>query len=290
MSAEPSTAASTQDHGGSEDCDLDQTHTKTIRGKTKSTAVHVTALKDFVVLASYIVSSKRPKASMPASVMSLLNRAITLRKRFAAWYAKAVPSGASGSTAGHGHFTKVLEEVFQILKPLSPSDVDLLGCNQEASVQFNNLFENLNVETPSQAFLNAPDVKTEAKSSKKKFVAECDDSLQEAYLALRCVLEGIQYVRKVVTKVWRSFARNGWALIPCARTTYFAVRFVQRIELMLTERHEDAFRSDSEGQITVMDAAIVLFRAICHEKNVALFSNGADTWFNIEAYAEADRS
>lgn len=48
--------------------------------------VYIIARKDFVTLADFIASYSKPPVQVPATLLTLLNRVIALRKRHARWY------------------------------------------------------------------------------------------------------------------------------------------------------------------------------------------------------------
>ena len=113
-------------------------------------------------------------------ILKLLKSAITLRKRFAIAFSHV----SSESDNGHNHFIEVLEEVSGILAPNCPEPT--LEASEDAKVgPLANLFDSLELETPSQAFLDA-DATTAplAKSpEQERFVAESAKSFEEQALS-----------------------------------------------------------------------------------------------------------
>lgn len=140
-------------------------------------AKYIIPLHDFTQLANFI-AKKRPRIDVPPSLISTLNRLITLRAGFAKLLAQHGQAFNSESEARHQHFMNALKDVRSILQP-HPS-VETEEQSKPASEDdktpkppgggLMNRFSALSVDEPSQGFL-------------ERFSTECDHAARPLQLA-----------------------------------------------------------------------------------------------------------
>ncbi len=145
---------------------------------------YIIYLKDFATLAKYIVHNSKPKYRIPVSFVVVLDRAIAARKHHNDWWDGRESRGTNEDDAkakeGHGHFAGVLEEIREILKPrMAPEQRDGL-LTKTPSVKEHvkdgtvaNLFQQLELEGPSQVFLDSTGSPTKASPAKEEEI-ECE--------------------------------------------------------------------------------------------------------------------
>jgi hypothetical protein len=188
------------------------------------------ARKDFITLADFIVSSKKPAVQVPAALLNLFNRAITLRKRHARWYSKDLTDENLRSNASHDYFIGVLEKVRDTLKALCPSDVSIpSNDSQDGFEATSTLFESLTIEEPPEGDPKVPRPMTtpqgEHHELNEQFVAEEVKTAQEKYMAAHCLFHDIAKIREFVAKIW---SVGAFDLMNCAVATNTAIDLVRQ--------------------------------------------------------------
>ena len=207
------------------------------------------AIKDFVSLAEWIAKSTDPRLKIPSSFVTVLNRAIIVRKRHYKWWYSQSEGHDSTTKEGeqannsHGYFIDVLEkvkEVFQQRIPtqsLSDPPTQFAGKAPapEGSVNAHlvNLFENLNVEEPSDAFLKSAADSSGGKPVNTPLEQYCVDQapdIEEVYFALHWLFNDIHHIRQYLRQVWDGYRQREFDLVAVSITTNTAIDFVKRLE------------------------------------------------------------
>lgn len=203
---------------------------------------HIIKIKDFTTLAEVISSYKKPPVRVPHFLTTRLLRAINLRKQHAV---EKQDTGEllPGSGESHGYFLGILERVMEILKPrmsssliddpLTRPESDLRSRtqDQEDAEGLRNMFDGLDVDEPSQTFLDAPDIKPEVKKEfmdGPTFEAESVSSMEEEYLALHCLFQDISHIRSLVKQLWQNY-KEGLDLVAISITVNTAIDFVRSL-------------------------------------------------------------
>ena len=240
---------------------------------------YLIAIKDFIPLAEWIVSSKKVRVEVPASFVSVLDRAITVRKRHHHWWYEKNDNGKTGkeATQSHGYFIGVLEKVREILRPRMPTVLlkDPLVQPVEGSPAWKesttghvlNLFENLKIEEPSNTFLNSGSISSGQKPIKTphvQFGVDRVPDLEEVYFAIHCLFNDFDNIRRYLQQVWTCYKQGIFDLIAASITTNTALDFVKGLQ----EDFVDTFpgHTDFEKHINV------LYATLC-------FANGQDPGF-----------
>jgi hypothetical protein len=203
---------------------------------------HIIAVSDFISLAEFIVKTTKPRVEVPTSFASLLDRAIVLRQRHNTWWygreTEEETSDQAISNDSHNYFVGILEKVREVLRPrmkpelLRDSLVRPPGTEGLDDGNLANIFQQLDVEEPSEAFLNATTAPSTIQASKQEvqYEAEPLNDLEEVYLALHCLINDLQNIRKFIRQVWAGYKNRSFDLVAASITTNTAIDFARRME------------------------------------------------------------
>lgn len=209
--------------------------------------VYTIPVKSFTILASEIVSRKKSSFSIPAVFGKTLNRAIAFRKEHNDWFGRNEDEGTSAANESHARFISVLECVRQILAPHMATDIAQeavkrsfkdMSLEESTEPRANNLFEDLEVEEPSEEFLNAPVLANVASSTTKasinvRYQAERLSKAHEKAIAQSCLLEAVADIRAFIKGLWQRYRdKEQMDLMAAAVTTNTAIEMVRKL-------HED---------------------------------------------------
>ena len=262
---------------------------------------YIIQVKDFTPLAECIARFTKPAVKVPVDLAKALNRAIKLRQESSTRSQSQADSELSAeieeSNKSHAYFLGILERTREMLKPLMPPEMvqDFLSKpssgvdGQEASGtqingQISNLFDNLDIEEPSQVFLDAPDVerKTDTTSSPEPiYEAEKVQSMEEQYLAAHCLFQDVRSIRSFLRQIWASYKDGGLSLVAVSITTNTAIDFVRSIEQDFLKQFPD--KSDYEKIVHLFYTVQCLHRG--HKPNS---KQRADDLLNFEVYDLAE--
>ena len=98
------------------------------------------------------MESRSTAIEIPESIVRVFQRAISARRRCAAWFQKTGGRDEDGSTARHVHFVRVLERALSVLVPSAranlspPKPKEATSTMEEPSHQLANRFGPLDVE------------------------------------------------------------------------------------------------------------------------------------------------
>lgn len=235
----------------------------TTQGQPSATApatpvIYTIAVKDFVSLAEYIVAFQKPPVEVPSLFVSVLDRAIALRRKHNSWFSDA---GRSSNDDGHTFFLGTLERVRETLRSRMPSNaVDdpftrpPAGPATKSSDRshIGNIFAGLTLEEPSDEFLNAAPLKKAQELSAKvddgtRYQAERVQKIEEQYLAAHCLLAEISSIREYIKSLWTLYRDGQMDLHSASITTNTAVELVRRMQEDYDKNFPD--HSDFEGLI-----------------------------------------
>jgi hypothetical protein len=184
--------------------------------KTQPGSKHVIALKDFVSLADYIAASTKPAVRVPASSITVLDRAISVRRNHGiqAEANLAANPEAQESASRHKHFIGILEHVRQTLRPRISSENIKDSLTQRSSDDRleSNISDlasrphGLDVEEPSETFLQAHNV------------------------AIPIHNDGSPCVEYGVEQTWERYRLGMFDIVPAFLTTNCAIDFAGHIE------------------------------------------------------------
>jgi hypothetical protein len=190
--------------------------------------VYAIARKDFITLADFIASYNKPAVQVPAAVLGLISRAITLRKRHARWYSQDPTEENLKSNASHSYFIGVLEKVHDTLKSRCPSYVSKQSTDTHDDYEAtSNLFDSLTVEESCSTPASTKEMPGERREPSEQFMAENVKTLEEKYMAAHCLFHDIAQIREFVVKIW---SVGEFDLMACAVATNTAIDLVRQAQ------------------------------------------------------------
>ncbi|KAJ9612123.1 hypothetical protein H2200_003720 [Cladophialophora chaetospira] len=207
---------------------------------------YTVAVKDYLPMAQNITAFHKPPVKVPDSFAKTLDRAISLRKQVGAGISSS-PGGVNArdpddekSDATHSFFVGVLEAVRDTLKPrMSPAASKKFGLAQSTSNKSNvgatvtNIFSLLEIEesvaTP-EADSQAPPVAPAATASSYEYQAELVTDLEEAMVALTCLLTDFASLRTVIGETWEGYKIGLFDLVAASIATNTALELTRRLE------------------------------------------------------------
>ncbi|RKL49568.1 hypothetical protein BFJ72_g1027 [Fusarium proliferatum] len=202
------------------------------------------------------------------------------------WFSqKLADSGAKRhhrSDATHAHFFEALEKVRGYLKPImeaglfKPDDLD-----KKTDVKTNHpakgMFDVLNVYTPSEEFLNAPDITpTPATEPETQYTVEEEVTWEDAFFAFAALLRDYGYLGQEIHSLWKKYASGELDLAAVALATNTAFEFAHSMEADI-KKLMDEFGGTAIFAHQCFDAAC---QAMGNDKDM----KGPDTMYNLAAY------
>ena len=260
---------------------------------------YLISVDDFISLAEWITKTT-PRIEVPASFNSVLNRAITVRKRHHSyWYGQTEQNKADPelrkANEGHGYFIGVLEKVREVLRPRMPTDVikDSLAqstatrraSDADTSSNIVNLFHNLDLEDtvipsdnddPSRESASAEHPKVEWTTKQST-----ESELEEVYFAVHCLFNDFHNLRHYIQAVWKGYKAGAFDLVAVSLVTNTAIDLARSLQ----EDFEETFPNytDFEKHINV------LFLQLCLAAGTdPLSKERLDDEMNFAVYNEAE--
>ena len=240
-------------------------------------------VKDFVALAECIAQCTQPAIKVPLALAKALNRAIKLRQQHNE-QSRGQPGSelsvdVDNSNKSHSYFLGILESTREILQGLMPSEMhsNLLShppsmassqpeSGTSSETQISNIFENLDIQEPSQEFLDAPDVERATSTDavgEPIYEAEKLCDVEEQYTATHCLFQDIKNLRFFLRQLWTCYREGGLSLVAVSITTNTAVDLVRSMEQDLLHRFPD--KSDYESIMRIFYGVQCLLRG--HDPN-----------------------
>lgn len=181
---------------------------------------HIIRVKDFVPLAEFIAC--KPDLSVPTSFVATLDRVIKKRNGVSSKLAQNEKTSDTTSDKSHEHFVGILEKVQDILKPR----VARISMGTEArNEDVLNKFAALELQEPSEEFLDSPDIcrPSNAEGDKEIYEVEPQTSLQDYMLALTMVVNDLNRIRAYVKCIWSKYENDTLDLTAAAISTNTAI-------------------------------------------------------------------
>ena len=237
-------------------------------------------VKDFAALAECIAGFNKPAVKVPLTVVEVLTRAIKLRQQHHTWsraqQESAASTGVEESNQSHAYFLGILERTREILKPRMPPETiddflskpssgssDLATSDTQVNGQISNMFDNLDIQEPSQEFLDAPNVEPatiDKAAQESNYEVERLQSIEELYTATHCLFEDISNIRSFLRQLWASYKDGEIALVAASITANTAIDFVRSMEQDFLQRFPD--RSDYESIMQIFYGAQCINRGL----------------------------
>lgn len=230
---------------------------------------YIIKVRDFTTLAEFIAGFRKPVIKVPTYLVNALNRAIELRSQHNAWSREQndsdEPTKRENTDESHSYFLGVLERTREILKPRMPSDlIDDVLCKPPSGIsgngdpgekptsQIRNKFENLDIQEPSQEFLDAPDIVPTPVSQSSDghiYKAETVHSLEEQYWAAHCLFQDVRRIRSSLSQLWAAYREGAIDLVAASITTNTAIDYVRSLEQDYLQQFPE--QSDYEGIVNM---------------------------------------
>ena len=185
---------------------------------------NVLDIKTIVECAQHI-ANHRPEITVPLGFAVALNYAIEIRTS----HGKERSGKDLKSDERHRYFIGVLEQIRETLSRLMTSKVaKAAGLDVGPVIELSNQFTALEVEEPSEAFLNAPEVVLQP--SEARFEVQ-RDTLEEALFAIKLILEDYNRFRTVIRECWQEYHNGTRDLIETSIMTNTAIDLARRLEV-----------------------------------------------------------
>ncbi len=215
----------------------------TSKADSSQKGTYIIAIKDFLTMAQHIASYSKASVKMSSTFVRVLDRAIALRKGVGAELEsqenndEGLEAGGQDSDQRHSYFVGVLEGVRETLRPRMP--VELLNdrltqppndTKHTPQERMTNLFAKLEVEEPSEAFLEAPDVSPDVSSDEPHYEVEWINDLNEATTAFECLLHDFYTIQQEVQRTWVGYQNGYWDIVTASVTSNTAIELARRLE------------------------------------------------------------
>ena len=203
--------------------------------------------RNLIEQAEAVGSSGKPNLHMPMDVLRVARRAINARKRCTNWF-KETESKDEASTQGHAHFTAVLEQALDLLKPCYNKESlssDYKPISQKRAQTFDddltNRFRMLQVEDKDNDMdITAPEITVQPKGTSKKTQSKALSEREVWELAeefhieigfiIFCFFEDLHRIQDLLKKTWQEYKLGRLDLVTCTMTTNLAFDLVRRAE------------------------------------------------------------
>lgn len=267
----------------------------------KEQRVFTISQKEFLPLAQYISVHLEPNSHVPSSILSMIKRVIEARKSSDDWFKV---NTQEDDKDGHIHFIGILQDVYDTLQPHSAADSQDGIKKEDNLVDMDNLFEVLQLEEPSQQFLDAPAAQL---PDHKRIRMVCEfvdvffehvESYFEESFAATSLFRDINMIYRHIEHTWCHFKEGKVDLMSAAITTNTAIELVRRLEedffeefprfrkvdehLLKQFKRYDPKHTDAQQLINFMFRA----KSIKMKKNT-WNDDKSEAHFNLELYEDA---
>ncbi|KAM0560087.1 hypothetical protein ACHAPJ_004047 [Fusarium lateritium] len=241
---------------------------------------HVIRIRDFEPMAKHVADSNA--VEVPHQLAVALERVIWVRKSFAQRLGQSGARKDRRSDASHSYFVGVLEKVRDYLKPFmeagtfNPEDPSTKA-DKKSDNAFKNMFDVLNVYTPSESFLNAPNVATPTPVATEEYTVEEADTWEDAVFAFMALLGDLDHLKQEVSSLWSKYGAGKLDLA--------AVSVATNMAFELAHSMEDEIRSlldKHEGAATIANN---LFLQLAKHSGIDIYANKKQgDAYNVAAY------
>ena len=183
----------------------------------------LTSTKTILRCAKWAESHRKPGDTIPRSFAIALNYTIAIRTS----HGKKRSGKDVKSDERHRYFIEVLEQIRQTLGSLmSPKLAKAAGIATDDPVALSNRFEQLELEEPSEEFLNA----SPTRQSSNVRVEIARDTLDEACFMLGLILEDYKSFRNVIQESWKEYLNGTGDLIAISVMANTAIDLARQLE------------------------------------------------------------
>ncbi|KAM0242051.1 hypothetical protein ACHAP5_007449 [Fusarium lateritium] len=220
---------------------------------------------------------------VPHRTAIALERGIWVRRSFSQQLKDSGVRRDRRSDASHSYFVEVLEQVRDYLKPIMEAGLfqpeNLSKGKKDAKKNpVKNMFKLLNVYTPSESFLNAPDITPEPASEEEdeKYTVQETETWEDAAFAFVTLLRDYETLTQEVHALWTKYSAGqlDLAVVSVATNTAFQIaRAMEESHKPLLDKHGSCFKLASS-----------LFEQYCETVGIDVDQKPHGGVFNVEAY------
>ncbi|KAJ4385057.1 hypothetical protein N0V85_008287 [Neurospora sp. IMI 360204] len=205
---------------------------------TKTPKPYTLAVADFVLLAEFIVGSKKPDISVSPAVLSVLNRAISARSNFRQLLGNQQDIELDPHSDGaHQHFVGILEKVRKVLLSKMPS-VSSTGDGAIGAQDLSNRFGHLQIQEPSPNVVKAEPSRPKPEQTDNsperedmtEYMAEEPSSRSDALAAYCMLFQDVTIIRRAIVEIWTGVRNGTTDYVAAAMATDAAVGMIRDIE------------------------------------------------------------
>ena len=176
------------------------------------------------------------------------------------------------------------EAINDFLSKPSSGSSDQATPDTPVNGQISNMFDNLDIEEPSQKFLDAPNVEAatiDKAAQESNYQVERLQSIEEQYMATHCLFQDISNIRSFLRQLWTSYKDGDIALVAASISANTAIDFVRSMEQDLLQRFPD--KSDYESIMQIFYGAQCINRGLDPASKQL-----PNDFFNFEVYDLAE--
>ncbi|KAF4483427.1 hypothetical protein FAGAP_11816 [Fusarium agapanthi] len=250
-------------------------------GKGKGPSRAKNKVRDFEAMAKHVADTNA--IEVPHRTAVALERGIWVRRSFSQKLAESGARRDHRSDATHSHFVQVLEKVRDYLKPImeaglfKPDELDKKS-DDKTDKSAKGMFNVLNVYTPSEEFLNAPDI-TPAPASEPQYTVEEEVTWEDALIAFMSLLRDYEILSKGIRSLWEKYASGQLELAAVLVATNITFEFANTMEKDI----QDVM--DKFGGTPAFSASY--FQSLCEEQGIKSDKKKRGDPFDLEAYGLA---
>ncbi|KAF7552167.1 hypothetical protein G7Z17_g4489 [Cylindrodendrum hubeiense] len=232
---------------------------------------HIIAINDFIPLAEFIFSTKKPLILVPDSFSKTIDRVIAVRSSFGTQLSEHGMETAPDSDLKHFYFVGILEKVREVLRPRMSTKT--MPTSSDSPEMMTTRFSGLQVYEPSQEFLDAPNIERPEKSTEDMvtYEAELQNRFEDAIMAFAMMLDDLDKIRSRIKWIWSNY-RDGFSELATAavatNTALDLARNLMEDVLPIFKDHGGA-----------LDVCKKLFFMIAHEREGCSLDETL-AWFN----------
>ncbi|RMJ04643.1 hypothetical protein CDV36_014687 [Fusarium kuroshium] len=243
-----------------------------------SKAKYVLRIKDFEPMANFI--AKLESIALPEELAISLERVIWVRKTFVDMLvANGIPTSSS-SDKTHSYFADVLEKVGKCLQPLVKAPAfkapEPKNASKESRSPLKNIFDILEVYTPSEEFLNAPAADVPKTTPEAEYTVEEADTFGDAIFALVALLDDFTRLREEVRSLWKRHLEGSLDLAAAAVATNTAFELARSME--------DEVKPLFDKHNGLTDIMAQYFRQMCTACGIDAEIGYAGDPYNLDVY------
>ncbi|KAF9765317.1 hypothetical protein IL306_002404 [Fusarium sp. DS 682] len=244
-----------------------------------TTKKYVIRVRDFEAMAKHVAETN--SVEVPHQTSIALDRGIWVRRSFAQKLGESGAKRDLRSDASHSHFVQVLEKVRIYLKPFmevglfKPEDLDKKKDDDKSNHPAKGMFGVLNVYTPSEEFLNAPDI-TPTPTPQDQYTVEEEVTWEDAFFAFTALLRDYDLLSQKIHSLWEKYAKGELDLAAVSLATNTAFEFAHSMEMDVKKL------MDKFGGTAIF--AHQCFDAVCGRMGIDKDKKNQGEAFNLAGY------